>query len=97
MTTFTKYNPTWETTPQLLKMLPRLEATHDWNVPDVVALLDELAALQATPIGMLLDNEFERTLQTGTPLPKELDDAPWGEALPNGLRMAWLLEPRAAE
>ena len=32
---------------------------------------------------------------TGKPLPDELKNAPWGEAQPNGLRVAWLLEPRA--
>jgi beta-lactamase regulating signal transducer with metallopeptidase domain len=95
--TFTKSNPMWETTPQLVKMLPRFDASRDWNGQDAVALLDELAALQDTPIMMAVDEEGQRTIRTGTPLPKELANAPWGEALPNGLRLAWLLEPRAAE
>jgi hypothetical protein len=30
-------------------------------------------------------------------LPQELNDAPWGETHPNGLRVAWLLEPRAKQ
>ena len=93
--TFIKNNPTWETTPQLEKMLPRLDASREWSGPDAVALLDELAALQATPISMALDREFERTIQTGTPLPSELANSHWGEALPNGLRLAFRLEPRA--
>ena len=97
VTTFTNYNPTWETTPQLLEMLPRLDATRDWSGQDAMALLDELAAVQATPIKMVLDKEWERTIRTGAPLPAELANAPWGEALPNGLRLAWLLEPSAAE
>ena len=37
------------------------------------------------------------TLKPGAPLPKDLANAPWGETLPSGLRLAWLLEPRAAE
>lgn len=95
--TFIKYNPTWETTPRLEKMLPRFDASRDWTGPDAVALLDELAAVQDSPIQMALDHEAERTIRTGMPLPQNLADAPWGEALPNGLRLAWLLEPRAAE
>ena len=48
--TFIKNNPTWETTPQLEKMLPRFDASRDWSGPDAVALLDELAAVQDSPI-----------------------------------------------
>ena len=33
-------------------------------------------------------------IQTGQPLPAELKNAPWGEAQPDGLRVAWLLEPQ---
>src|SRR5215472_12147953 len=95
--TFIKSNPTWTTTPQLQKMLPRFDASRDWTGPDAVALLDELAAVQTTPISMALVHENESIIRTGTPLPKELANAPWGQALPNGLRLAWLLEPRAAE
>jgi hypothetical protein len=93
---FTKYNPTWATTPQLLKMLPRLDASRDWSRREAVALPDELAALQSTPVAMALDREWQQTLRTGAALPPELASAPWGGALPNGLRLAWLLEPRAA-
>jgi len=97
--TFIKNNPTWETTPQLQKMLPRFDTSRDWSGPDAVALLDELAAVQDTPIKMALDHENAGVIRTGTPLPPELANAPWGEALPFGvgLRHAWLLEPRDAE
>lgn len=95
--TFIKNNPTWETTPQLEKMLPRFDASRDWIAQDAVTLLDELAVLQTTPIGMALTYEDERTMRRGTPLPPQLANAPFGEALPNGLRLAWLLEPRAAQ
>lgn len=97
MRTFVKNNPTWATTPQLVKMLPRLDATQDWSARDALSLLEDVAALQDTPIDMAVDGEVERTLRTGTPLPANLANAPWGAALPNGLRLAWLLEPRAAE
>lgn len=95
--TFIKNNPTWETTPQLEKMLPRFDASHDWSGQDAVALLDELAAVQDTPIGMALDHEQQGIIGTGAPLPPQLADAPWGKELANGLRLAYLLEPRAAE
>ncbi len=95
--TFIKNNPTWQTTPQLEKMLPRFDASRDWNAQDAVALLDELAAVQGTPITMALDQEAESIVREGAPLPPALASAPWGEAQANGLRMAWLLEPRAAE
>ncbi|MHB9081088.1 MAG: M56 family metallopeptidase [Pirellulaceae bacterium] len=94
---FIKNNPTWETTPQLEKMLPSFDATRDWPGQDAVALLDKLAALQDTPLKMALDREQQGVIRTGSPLPPELANAPWGETLPNGLRHAWLLEPRAAE
>lgn len=94
--TFIKNNPTWPTTPRLEKMLPRFDASRDWSGPEAVALLDELAGVQSTPISMAVDREEERIIRTGTPLPPALASAPWGQALPNGLRLAWLLEPRAA-
>ena len=95
--TFIKNNPTWETTPRLQKMLPRFNEFHDWIGQDAVALLAELAALQSTPISMALDRDRERTIVIGTPLPSKLANAPWGETLANGLRVAYLLEPRLAE
>ncbi|HUF60522.1 MAG TPA: M56 family metallopeptidase [Verrucomicrobiales bacterium] len=93
---FIEYNPTWETTPQLENMLPRFDAARDWDGVEAAAFLDELAAVQATPISMALDRDYELTIRDGAPLPPSLEDAPWGEAHGNGLRLAWLLEPRAA-
>ena len=97
VTVFTKSNPTWKTTPQLLQLLPRLDATRDWEPHDVVTLLDEVAAIQASPVSALLENELTKVMRRGKPLPKELASAPWGEAQPNGLRLAWLLEPQMPE
>jgi beta-lactamase regulating signal transducer with metallopeptidase domain len=95
--TFVKRNRSRESTRQLLKMLARLDATRDWSGPDALALLDDLAAVSDSPIKMVLDEEMERTIHRGVPLPPEMASAPWGKALPNGLRMAWLFEPRATE
>jgi beta-lactamase regulating signal transducer with metallopeptidase domain len=95
--TFTKYNPTVEATPKLLEMLPRLDGTHDWIARDAMALLDEVASLTRTPIFIASEKEVEQIVSAGTPLPKELANAPWGEPSPKGLCLAWLLEPRAGE
>jgi beta-lactamase regulating signal transducer with metallopeptidase domain/biopolymer transport protein ExbD len=95
--TFIKRNPTWATTQQLQALLPRLDATHDWSGQDAVALLDELSALQETPIKMALEQETQHVIRTGMPLPAELAKAPWGETLANGLRHAWMMEPNAVE
>lgn len=94
---FTDSNPTWRTTPQLLKLLPRLDATRDWEPLEVLSLLDEVAAIQASPIQAMLEREIQNTMRTGKPLPKELENAPWGAAHSNGLRVAWMLDPTAKE
>ena len=95
--TFIKYNPTWEKTPRLEKLLPIFDATRDWLGQDAVALLDLLAAVQDSPIKAALELENNSIIRKGAPLPPELADVPWGKAQPNGLRHAWLLEPLAAE
>lgn len=61
--TFTDSNPTWRTTPQLLKILPRLDATRDWGPLEVLALLDEVTVIQASPIQTLLENEIQSTIR----------------------------------
>ena len=93
--TFTDSNPTWKTTPELLNVVPRLDATRDWEPRDVLALLDEVAAIQASPIQAMLEHEMQTTMQRGKPLPQQLVSAPWGEAHSSGLRVAWLLDPAA--
>jgi beta-lactamase regulating signal transducer with metallopeptidase domain len=92
---FIEYNPTWKTTPQLKKMLSRFDASRDWSATDAVALLDEVAAVQATAISMALDREGEGIIGTGEPLPPHLASGPWGQPLPNGLRLVYRLEPRS--
>ena len=78
-------------------LVPRFDAARDWTLAQAVALLDDIAAVSSAPLSTALDEAQGVTLKPGSPLPKELANAPWGQPLPNGLRMAWLLEPRAAE
>lgn len=93
----TNYQPGHATTPALLKLLSRLDATRDWSGQEAILLLDELAEVNPEPIQFLLKSEVERNIRRGKPLPNELANAPWGEAQSNGLRVAWLLEPQADE
>ena len=95
--TFIGYNPTWETVPKLNALLPRLDATHDWKPADAIAILDEVAGVQDSPLMGATEKATQSTIRTGQVLPEKFADAAWGDALPNGLRAAWVLEPRAAE
>jgi hypothetical protein len=104
---FIKYNPSWRTVPKLNEILSRLDSTRDWKPAAAIALLDEVALVQDSPLSMNM--RHPRALRTvrvpggmqsisnGEALPKKFADAPWGETQPNGLRAAWLLEPGAAE
>lgn len=78
-------------------MLPRFDATHDWAQSDAVALLDDVAAVHRIPLNNSLDAASQRSIHLGRPLPPELADAPWGTSAPNGLRVAWLLEPQKSQ
>jgi beta-lactamase regulating signal transducer with metallopeptidase domain len=82
------------------KMAPlvgRFDATRDWTPAEVIALFDDIAAAHSIPLETTREEIEFRTIRKGNPLPKQLADAPWGETQPSGLRLAWLLEPRAAE
>lgn len=94
---FIKYNPTWQTVPKLNEVLPRLDATRDWKPADAVAVLDEVASVQATLLEPAPWKGTRQTIRQGEALPKKYADASWGEEQPNGLRAAWLLEPNATE
>lgn len=86
--------------PYAKKMAPlvaRLATNRDWPAAEVVTLLDDIAAASTIPLETTLGQMHQSTFRDGTPLPKELAISPWGEPRANGLRMAWLLEPRAAE
>lgn len=98
MTNFIKNNPTHEGAPKFAELLKRIDVSQDWTPGDAVSLLDEVTAIYATlPEWVESESRFKLggAIQTGQPLPDELKNAPWGETQPNGLRVAWLLEPRA--
>jgi hypothetical protein len=79
------------------KLLPRFDATHDWSEADAVALIDDVAAIHRIPLDTALDAAEENAIHTGAPLPEELASIPWGQPSPDGLRAAYLVEPRAKE
>jgi len=93
-------NPTDELSPKLAELLKRIDTSRDWTQADAVALLDDVTAIYANLPKWARDVRIfstEEAIRTGQPLPAELEDAPWGEAQPNGLRAAWLLQPRAEQ
>ena len=94
---FIGYNPTWETVPKLKEILPRLDATHDWKPGAAIALLNEVAAVQDSPLQTAAEKLTASTISQGKPLPENFANVAWGETQPNGLRAAWVLEPDAAE
>lgn len=95
--TFTNNNPTWKSTPQLLEMLTRFDADRDWTGVEAIELLDRLALIEETPIDMALSVESHLTIRRGSPLPDSLRNSPFGPPAANGLRVAWLFEPRSEE
>jgi hypothetical protein len=82
---------------KMAPLLPRIDATHDWTPAEVIALFDDIALVTSIPLETTREQLEQQSFKGGTPLPKNLADAPWGEPQAGGLRMAWLLEPRAAE
>lgn len=91
---FIRYNPTWETVPKLNAILPRLDAARDWKTSDAIAMLDEVAAVQDSPLDMPLWRV--KTIRPGEKLPQEFAGLDWrGPA--NGPRVAWVLEPASLE
>ena len=97
---FVENNPTHEGAPGLLKLLERMDTRRDWSLSEAVKLLDEVSDEYANLPQWVLDQgrfSLSPTIRTGKPLPSELESAPWGSASPEGLRVAWLLDPRADE
>ncbi len=88
--------PKDKATPALAELLPGYDVNHDWELTDVIALLDKTADLHTAPLGWAdLPLEFGdmRRIKSGSPLPESLRDVAWGEPAENGLRVAWVLEP----
>jgi hypothetical protein len=95
---FLKQHPEDELAPKLAALKKRIDATRDWAQDDVVTLLDDITAISTAPVSWVhLPLEFDemRNVKRGIPLPDGLKSADWGDAAANGLRTAWLLEPRA--
>jgi hypothetical protein len=95
---FLKQYPADKKSSKLAALHPRLDASHDWTPAEAIALLDDITEISTAPVSWAdLPMEFSamRMLQRGQPLPAELANAAWGPPRANGLRAAWLLEPRA--
>jgi hypothetical protein len=97
---FVKFNPTDERAPRISELLKRIDKSRDWTPAEAIALLDDVTDVYAS-LPSWAEDEPRFTLggavQTGQPLPAELKNAPWGETQPNGLRVAWLLDPSAEQ
>ena len=78
-------------------LLPRLDGTRDWQPAEASALLNDVAAVSDAPLSLALEEIAGGTIQHGFHLKPQMENAPWGEPLSNGLRTAWLLEPRSEE
>jgi hypothetical protein len=75
----------------------RFDTSRDWTPTEVVELLDEVTVIAPAPVSWVelsMDLDDWNSVKTGQPLPIELTSAAWGEPDANGLRSAWLLEPR---
>ena len=92
--TFMNLNPGHEQSVKLEPVLKKCDASRDWTPAEAAALLDEIAAITPRAEWAMRANT-EREIHPGKPLPNELANAPWGKPAENGLRIAWLLEPRA--
>jgi beta-lactamase regulating signal transducer with metallopeptidase domain len=82
---------------KMAPLAPKVDGDRDWKQEELIALLDEIAEVSSIPLETTLEALEAQTLNLGKTLPKVLEDAPWGETQANGLRMAWLLEPKAGE
>ncbi|HKD35710.1 MAG TPA: hypothetical protein VKB78_02890, partial [Pirellulales bacterium] len=82
---------------KMAPIVPRLDASRDWTPAEVITLFDDIAAVTPVPLETMMEDLQEHSFQTGSPLPRALANAPWGETNKSGLRMAYLLEPRSGE
>ncbi len=87
-------NPRNKQAVKLESVRKKCDASRDWAPAEAAALLDEIAAITSRA-EETMRVITERQIHPGKPLPDELAKAPWGQPAANGLRMAWLLEPRA--
>jgi hypothetical protein len=97
VTNFMKLNPTHDAVPKLNELLKRIDTSHDWTQADAVALLDDVTAIYPTLPDWAWDGVGSSIVRPGEPLPAEFAGAAWGEPAANGLRAAWVLEPRTEQ
>jgi hypothetical protein len=74
-------------------LVPRLDGTRDWQPVEAAALLGDIAAVSDIPLSVALQEIAGGTINYGLSLPKELENAPWGEPISNGLRTATIIGP----
>ena len=96
---FVTHNPTDKRTPKLKKLLADIDTSRDWEKAEAVKLLNRIAEVYDLASWALESDRFSiaSAVRPGKPLPEELIAAPWGKPAPNGLRVAWLLEPQKDE
>ena len=82
---------------KMKRLEPRFGELRDWKPADVVALLDDIAAANTSPLNFALMHLNGHTLHPGQPLPAAYAKADWGAPLESGLRMACILDPQAAQ
>jgi beta-lactamase regulating signal transducer with metallopeptidase domain len=78
---------------RMAPLAPRLDGTRDWQPVEAAALLGEIAAVSDAPLSVALEEIAGGTVNYGLSLPKELENAPWGEPISNGLRTATIIGP----
>lgn len=97
---FMKYNPEDERAAPLSELHKRMDVSRDWTPQEAVSLLNDVTDVYASLPKWAEDISrftISDAIRTGEPLPAELRDSPWGEAHPNGLRVAWRLDPQQSE
>ncbi len=82
---------------QMRSIIDRLKEDNDWSPREVVALFDDIANIHPVPLERTLARIRSAMVGSGFQLPGSLNDLNWGEPSEHGLRMAWMLEPRANE
>lgn len=93
--TYMDLNAGTEAATKCESVFKKCDATHDWTLAEAAALLDEIEVVAPSRAEWAMRTNIERKIHPGNPLPDELANAPWGQSAENGLRTAWLLEPRA--
>jgi hypothetical protein len=76
-----------------LGLLPPPVRQRDWQPAEASALLNDIAAVSDAPLSVMLEEIAAGKVQHGLPWEKELEGAPWGEPLSNGLRTACIIGP----